>query len=160
MANAKRCIPRDKARLAAKAVLPPIIGIGWVGEDRVGKEGGAELGDGFVASVVADEGAINPYEQSCGRVRGLPPPCSQRVRSEERNVPPEPPPKASCSPVGGEGRLVPTSLLKVALAKTVEAPARMPALGGATTPSCGGREGIVRTGVSRSSEANPKNASL
>ena len=53
MANAKRCILRDKARRAAEAALPPIIGRGWVGEDRVGKEGGAELGDGFVASVVA-----------------------------------------------------------------------------------------------------------
>jgi len=63
-------------------------------------------------------------------------------------------------PVGSEGRLVPTSLLKVASAETVEAPARMPALGGATTPSRGGKEGIVRTGVSRSSEANQKNASL
>ena len=74
MANAKRCIPRDKARRTAKAMLPPIVGRGWVGEDRVGKEGGAELGNGFVASMVAGEGAIDPYERSCGRVWGLPPP--------------------------------------------------------------------------------------
>ncbi len=45
-----------------------------MGEDRVGKKGWAELGDGFVASVVASEGAIDLYEQSCGRVCGLPPP--------------------------------------------------------------------------------------
>jgi len=74
MANAKRCIPRDKARRAAEAALPPIVGRGWVGEDRVGKKGWAELGDGFAASVVAGEGAIDPYERSCGRVWGLPPP--------------------------------------------------------------------------------------
>ena len=64
----------DKARRAAEAAVPPIVGRGWVGEDRVGKEGGAELGNGFVASVVAGKGPIDPYEQSCGCVWGLPPP--------------------------------------------------------------------------------------
>ncbi len=75
-------------------------------------------------------------------------------------MPPELLPKASFSPIGGEGRLVPTSLLKVASAEMVEAPARMSALAKATMPSRGGREGIIRTGVSRSLEANWKNASL
>ncbi len=65
---------RFKARHAPKAALPPIVGRGWMGEDRVGKKGWAELGDGFAASVVAGEGAIDPYERSCGRVRGLLPP--------------------------------------------------------------------------------------
>ncbi len=62
MANAKRWQLQDKARRAAEAALPPIVGRGWVGEDRVGKEGWAKLGDGFPASVVAGKGAINPYE--------------------------------------------------------------------------------------------------
>ena len=39
------------------------------------------------------------------------------------------------------------TLLRVASVETVEAPARMPAQGGASTPSRGGREGIVETGV-------------
>ena len=71
----------------------------------------------------------------------------------ERNVPPEPP-KASCSLVGGEGRLVPASLSKVALAETVKAPARMPARNKMSMPSCGGREGIKGSGVSRRSKRN------
>ena len=40
-----------------------------MGEDRVGKKGWAELGDGFAASVVAGEGAIGPLLPSlqwCG----------------------------------------------------------------------------------------------
>ena len=45
-----------------------------MGEDQVSKKGRAELGDGVAASVVADKGAIDPYEQSCGRVWGLSPP--------------------------------------------------------------------------------------
>ena len=69
-------------------------------------------------------------------------------------------PVASCSPVVGKGRLVPTTLVRVASVKTVEAPARMPAHGGATTPSRGGREGIVGTGVSRRTEANRRIASF
>jgi hypothetical protein len=66
MANAKRCIPRDKARRAAEATLPPIVGREWVGEDPVSQEGWAKLGDGFAASVVAGEGAIDPYAQPPG----------------------------------------------------------------------------------------------
>ncbi len=62
------------AQLAAETALPPIFGRGWVGEDQVSEKGWAELGDGFAASVVAGEGVIDPYEQSCGRVWGLPPP--------------------------------------------------------------------------------------
>ena len=60
MANAKRWRLRGKARPAAKAALPPIVGRGWVGEDQVGKKGQAKLGNGVAASVVADEGAIDP----------------------------------------------------------------------------------------------------
>jgi hypothetical protein len=60
MVNAIRCILRFKARLATEAVPPPIVGRGWVGEDRVGKKGRAELGDCIAAFVVAGEGAINP----------------------------------------------------------------------------------------------------
>ena len=68
-------------------------------------------------------------------------------------------PKASCSPIVGKGRLGPTTLLRVASVETVEAPARMPAHIGASTPSCGGREGIG-TGVSRRPEANRRIASF
>ena len=60
MANAKRWALQGKARPAAEAALPPIVGRGWVGEDQVGKKGRAKLGDGVAASVVAGEGAINP----------------------------------------------------------------------------------------------------
>ena len=62
MANAKRWLlrVRAKTRHAAKAVLPPIVGRGWVGEDRVSKKGRAELGNGVAAFVVASEGVINP----------------------------------------------------------------------------------------------------
>ncbi len=74
MANAKRWRLQGKAQPAAKAALPPIVGRGWVGEDRVGKKGWAELSDGFAASLVAGEGAIDPYKRSCGHVWGLPPP--------------------------------------------------------------------------------------
>ncbi|KAL3777722.1 hypothetical protein ACHAW5_008951 [Stephanodiscus triporus] len=55
-------------------------------------------------------------------------------------------PVALCSPVVGKGRLGPTTLLRMALVETVEAPTRMPVQGGAATPSRGGREGIVGTG--------------
>jgi hypothetical protein len=58
------------------------------------------------------------------------------------------PPMASCSPVGGKGRLVPTTWVSLSTAETVEAPARMPAHIRASTPSHGGREGIDGTGVS------------
>ena len=73
---------------------------------------------------------------------------------------PERRPKALCSPVVGKGRLVPTTLFGLSLGETVEAPARMPAQGGAATPSRGGREGIDGSGVSRRPEANRRNASF
>jgi hypothetical protein len=37
-----------------------------VGEDRVGKKGRAELGDGVAASVVACKGAIEPFAKQSG----------------------------------------------------------------------------------------------
>ena len=67
---------------------------------------------------------------------------------------------ALCSPVGGKGRLVPTTLYGLASGEMVEAPVRMPAQGGAATPSCGGREGIDGSGVSHRPEVNRRNASL
>ena len=69
-------------------------------------------------------------------------------------------PKASCSPIVGKVRLVPTTLLRVASVETVEVPAQMAAQGGASMPSHGGREGIVGTGVSRRPEANRRIASF
>jgi hypothetical protein len=64
------------------------------------------------------------------------------------------PPMASCSPVGGKGRLVPTTWVSLSTAETVKAPAQMPAHIQASTPSRGGREGIDGTGVSHRSEAH------
>ena len=61
---------------------------------------------------------------------------------------------ASCSPIGGKGRLVPTTWVSLLTAETVEAPPRMHAHIRASTPSCGGREGIDGTGVSRPPEAH------
>ena len=117
----------------------------------------------------------------------IPPPCLQKTRRGEGNmmaltpqmrwarVPsthpsgmvrplepraPERRPKASCSPIVGKGRLVPTTLFGLSSGETVEAPARMPAQGGAATPSRGGREGIDGSGVSRRPEANRRNASF
>ena len=69
-------------------------------------------------------------------------------------------PKASCSPIVGKGRLGPTTLLRVASVETVEAPARMPVQGGASTPSRGGREGIVGISASLRPEANRRIASF
>ena len=37
-----------------------------MGEDQVGKNGRAKLGDGVAASVVAGEGAINPFAKRSG----------------------------------------------------------------------------------------------
>ena len=54
----------------------------------------------------------------------------------------------------------PTTLLRVALVETVVAPTRMPAHDGATMPSCGGREGIVGTGLSCHPKENPRTASF
>ena len=100
-----------------------------------------------------------PTTHTSGRRTGLvynPPPCSCGPWSGEGDAMPREPedllwpedPVASCSPVVGKGRLVPTTLVRVASVETVEAPARMPAHIGASTSSRGGREGIG-TGVSR-----------
>ena len=51
-------------------------------------------------------------------------------------------PMASCSPVGGGGRLFPATLESELMEETVEVPAWMPAHSRASTPSRGGREGI------------------
>jgi hypothetical protein len=64
------------------------------------------------------------------------------------------PPMGSRSPVGGEGRLVPTTWVSLLTAETVEAPARMPVHIRASTPSHGGRESIDGTGVSSRPEAH------
>ena len=112
-----------------------------------------------------------PTTHTSGRRTGLvynPPPCSCGPWSGEGYAMPREPesflwpedPVASCSPVVGKGRLGPTTLLRVASVETVEAPARMPAQGGATTPSLGGREGINGSGMSRRPETNRRNASF
>jgi len=100
--------------------------------------------DGVDASKAMGEGAIHPS----GMVRPLEP------RAPERR------PKASCSPIVGKGRLVPTTLFGLSSGETVEAPAQMPAQGGAATPSRGGRKGMDGSGVSRRPEANLINASF
>jgi hypothetical protein len=93
------------------------------------------------------------------RVGTSPPPCSQRAQGGERNMLLGPP-MASCSPVGGKGRLVPTTWVSLSTAKTVKAPVWMPVHIRASTPSCGGREGIDGTGVSRRPEAHRMRASF
>jgi hypothetical protein len=70
------------------------------------------------------------------------------------------PQTALCSPVGGKGRLVPTTWVSLLTAKTVKAPACMPVHNWASTPSCGGREGIDGSSMSRCLEANCRNASF
>jgi hypothetical protein len=105
------------------------------------------------------EGAINPCKQSCGQIWGLPPPCLQRAQGGERNVTLGPP-MASCSPVGGKGRLVPTTWVSLLTAEMVEVPARMPAHIRTSMPSRGGREGIDGTSVSHCPEANRRVASF
>ena len=60
---------------------------------------------------------------------------------------------ASCSPVGGGGRLFPVTLESELTGEMVQVPAQMPAHSRASTPSRGGREGIG-TGVSRRPEGN------
>ncbi len=92
---------------------------------------------------------------ACG---DFPPPCLRRTRGGEREMPLGPP-MASCSPVGGGGRLFPATLESESTGEMVKVPARMPAHGRALTPSCGGREGIG-TGVSRCPEANRRIASF
>ena len=69
-------------------------------------------------------------------------------------------PMASCSPVGGKGRLVPMTWVSLAMAEMVKAPVQMPAHSWVSTPSCGGREGIDGTGVSHRPEAHPMWASF
>jgi hypothetical protein len=89
----------------------------------------------------------------------FPPSCLQRAQSCKGCVPLGPP-TASCSPVGGKGRLVPTTWVSLSMAETVKAPAQMPAHIWASTPSHGGREGIDGTGVSHRPEANRRFASF
>jgi hypothetical protein len=69
-------------------------------------------------------------------------------------------PMASCSPVGGRGRLFPDTPESVSTGKTVQAPARMPAHSGASPQYRGGREGIDGTGVSRRPEKTRRIASF
>ncbi len=92
---------------------------------------------------------------ACG---DFPPPCSRRTRGGEREMPLGPP-MALCSPFGGGGRLFPATPEIVSTGEMVEVPARMPVHIRASTPSCGGREGIG-TGVSRRPEANHRIASF
>jgi hypothetical protein len=89
----------------------------------------------------------------------FPPPCLQRAQSGKGNVPLGPPP-ALCSPVGGKGRLVPTTWVSLSMTETVEAPMPvwMPVDNQASTPSCGGREGIDGSSVSHCPEANCRSA--
>jgi hypothetical protein len=51
------------------------------------------------------------------------------------------------------------TLFGLSSGETVKVPVRMPAQGGAATPSRGGREGIDGSCVSRHPEANRRNAS-
>jgi hypothetical protein len=88
----------------------------------------------------------------------FPPPCSRRTQGGEREMPLGPP-MASCSPVGGRGRLFLATLESESTGEMVEVPARMPAHGRASTPSRGGREGIG-TGMSHRPEANRRIASF
>jgi hypothetical protein len=92
---------------------------------------------------------------ACG---DFPPPCSRRARGSERNMPLGPP-MASCSPVGGRGRLFPATPESESTGEMAEVPAQMPAHSRASTPSRGGREGIG-TSMSRRPEANRRIASF
>ncbi len=83
----------------------------------------------------------------------FPSPCLQRAQTGEGNVPLGLL-TASCSPVGGKGRLVPTTWVSLSMAETVEVPVQMPAHNWASTSSCGGRKGIDGSGVSHCHEAN------
>jgi hypothetical protein len=69
------------------------------------------------------------------------------------------PPMASCSPVGGGGRLFLATPESESTGEMVEVPMRMPAHSRASMPSRGGREGIG-TGMSRRPEANRRIASF
>ena len=118
-------------------VSPHVLDMTWQGEQ-----------DGVDAPKESGKGAIHPSEWLCGRAWGHSPPCSRRARCGERNVP-WGPLTASCSPVGGKGRLVLSTLLMVCVGKTVKAPTPMHAHNGASMPSLGGREDIKGSGVSR-----------
>jgi hypothetical protein len=89
----------------------------------------------------------------------FPPPCLQRASGGKKNVLLGPP-MAPCSPVGGKGRLVPTTWVSLSMAEMVKALPQMPAHIQASTQSRGGREGIDGTGVSRRPEANCRIASF
>ncbi len=67
---------------------------------------------------------------------------------------------ALCSPVGGKGRLVPTTWVSLSMAERVKVAVWMPARNRASMPSCGGREGIDGTGMSCRPEANCRIASF
>jgi hypothetical protein len=92
---------------------------------------------------------------ACG---DFPPPSLRRTRGGEREMPLGPP-MASCSPVGGGGRLFPATPESESTGEMVKVPAQMPAHSRASTPSRGGREGIG-TGVSHRPEANRRIASF
>ncbi len=80
----------------------------------------------------------------------IPPPLNAR---REENI--------LCSPVDVMmGRLFPSTPVGAPMALMVVPSARMPAQDGMATPSKGGREGIVWTGVSRCPEANQRDASF
>jgi hypothetical protein len=99
------------------------------------------------------------HMSNCAAACGdFPPPCSRRARGGEGNMPLGLP-MASCSPVGGGGRLFPATPESESTEEMVEVPARMPAHSRVSTPSRGGREGIG-TGVSRRPEANRRIASF
>ncbi len=72
---------------------------------------------------------------------------------------PEGQPMVSRSPAGSGGRLFPATPESESTGEMVEVLARMPAHSGASTPSCGGREGIG-TSVSHRPEANHRIASF
>ncbi len=92
---------------------------------------------------------------ACG---DFPLPCLRRTQGDEREMPLGPP-MASCSPVGGGGRLFPATPESELAGEMVKVPAWMSAHSRASTPSRGGREGIG-TGVSRHPEANCRIASF
>ncbi len=69
-------------------------------------------------------------------------------------------PMVLCSSVGCRGRLFPETLESVSTGETIKMPARIPAHSGASMPSCGGREGIDRTGMSHRPETTRRIASF
>ncbi len=107
---------------------------------------------------------MSDHAAACG---DFPPPCLRRTQGGKREMPLGPP-MASCSPVGGGGRLFPATPESESTGEMVKVPARMPAHSRASTPSRGWREGIgtgvsrhpVGTGVSRRPEANGRIASF